>query len=475
MLVASSGGGGPVGGADTGCALSSPTNGSEERTPSPTADADADADVDADADTLHNGLNGHGGGRHAAAERGGAGQHDNGGGGGDDARRHLYENPLASAPVAVPGGRRVRDVTSQPHQSPSEKVDAWLLSCGTVEDGRDASESEQEPAPAAAPGSDDSDDESMEDALTDADDLDIHELLSRGCELLELEAPSEEPEAERPDSLQLQVEEPTAAAAPGRDEPTPDDDEGTASASGASSEFLLADRLKRSSSLKSGKTPPLTPGRKKFVRFADALGLDLQQVRTFRDEVPNVPAAAFRGLDVTDLFSASPDSPFLTTFPVAFSALGGCVGSSLDAAQRQLVTMFLQPTSGMGLEDRLRRDKVCLERVSTHDDDWSVRGVVRVLNMDYFKSVCVRYTLDEWRTWSDAVAAYVPGSCDGLSDRFQFRLYCSTLSAGQRLHFAVVFRCQGQEFWDNNGGADYTVLSALANHGSPEEWSGGRF
>jgi len=143
------------------------------------------------------------------------------------------------------------------------------------------------------------------------------------------------------------------------------------------------------------------------------------------------------------------------------------------------VPLFLQPSTGLGFEDRLRRDKVCLVSVTCHEDDWSVRGVVRVLNMDFYKSVCVRYTLDEWRTWSDTVATYVPGSCDGFADRFQFTIYCGTLSAGQRLHFAVAFRCQGQEFWDNNRGANYSVLCALAaGRGEDEvhgEWTGGRF
>lgn len=53
-------------------------------------------------------------------------------------------------------------------------------------------------------------------------------------------------------------------------------------------------RMRRSSSLKSGKTPPGTPCRKKIVRFADALGLDLAEVRSFLDEIPNVPKSAYK-------------------------------------------------------------------------------------------------------------------------------------------------------------------------------------
>jgi hypothetical protein len=62
----------------------------------------------------------------------------------------------------------------------------------------------------------------------------------------------------------------------------------------SSDSYSLPHRIQRSSSLKTGKTPPGTPGRKKIVRFADVLGLDLADVRTFLDEIPNVPTSAFR-------------------------------------------------------------------------------------------------------------------------------------------------------------------------------------
>lgn len=58
-------------------------------------------------------------------------------------------------------------------------------------------------------------------------------------------------------------------------------------------------RVRRCSSLKTGKTPPGTPGRKKIVRFADVLGLDLADVRTFLDEVPKIPKSAYEDLIVT--------------------------------------------------------------------------------------------------------------------------------------------------------------------------------
>lgn len=58
-------------------------------------------------------------------------------------------------------------------------------------------------------------------------------------------------------------------------------------------------RVRRCSSLKTGKTPPGTPGRKKIVRFADVLGLDLADVKTFLDEIPTVPRSAYADLHIS--------------------------------------------------------------------------------------------------------------------------------------------------------------------------------
>ena len=255
-----------------------------------------------------------------------------------------------------------------------------------------------------------------------------------------------------------------------------DADDEAASTSGASSSFAPPDQLKRSTSLKSGKTPPQTPGRKKFVRFADAMGLDLQRVHTFRDEIPTVPAAAFRGLDMDASPPSPPSPPPMASFQMSFGSAALTSGGGVPT--RHLVPMFLQPGGSLGFLDRLRRDRVVLENVTCNNDEHTVNGVVRVLNMDFHKAVFVRYTLDEWRTGPELQAEYVPGSCDGLSDRFRFSLYAGALMPGERVQFVLRFVCQGQQFWDNNGGENYLVqMIRSASALSVEElgdWSGGR-
>ena len=65
-------------------------------------------------------------------------------------------------------------------------------------------------------------------------------------------------------------------------------------------DFLRSEPVKRSTSLKTTKTPPGTPTRKKAVRFADALGLDLESVRHVLnlDAPPEIPGSALKDLKV---------------------------------------------------------------------------------------------------------------------------------------------------------------------------------
>ena len=56
-------------------------------------------------------------------------------------------------------------------------------------------------------------------------------------------------------------------------------------------------KLKKCSSLKTAKATENGSNRKiskKIVRFADVLGLDLERVKTFMDEIPRVPLSAFK-------------------------------------------------------------------------------------------------------------------------------------------------------------------------------------
>ncbi|KAJ6641847.1 Glycogen-binding subunit 76A [Pseudolycoriella hygida] len=182
-------------------------------------------------------------------------------------------------------------------------------------------------------------------------------------------------------------------------------------------------RVRRCSSLKSGKTPPGTPGRKKFVRFADVLGLDLADVKTFLDEIPTVPLSAYADLHVSDPM----DEPIL-------------LGPTID---RILMPLFQQPGGMTGFLDIVREQKVCLENAAVTDPVcMTITGCVRVRNLDFNKSVHLRYTLDGWKSFSDFQANYIVNSCDGFSDKFSFTIFGNSLQIGQRLEMAVRFSCK---------------------------------
>lgn len=205
-------------------------------------------------------------------------------------------------------------------------------------------------------------------------------------------------------------------------------------------------RVRRCSSLKTGKTPPGTPGRKKIVRFADVLGLDLADVKTFMDEIPVIPKSAYDDLTGCDVASSPPTR--------AAPRLGALT----------LVPLFQLPRD---LNERLERMLVCLESARVCDGvHVTVCGSVRVRNLDFHKTVHVRYSMNRWRTYTDLQANYAAGSCDGFSDRFQFVLYAPAITSGQRLEVAVRFQCKGQQYWDNNAGTNYCfdclALGALA-------------
>lgn len=207
-------------------------------------------------------------------------------------------------------------------------------------------------------------------------------------------------------------------------------------------------RVRRCSSLKTGKTPPGTPGRKKIVRFADVLGLDLADVRTFMDEIPKIPTSAYDDLSDADLTMSLSDQSLCSN------------GSPLDhhhpKPTKMLMPLFQQPGGEANFLDRVRDNQVCLENAVVADPiDLSVQGTVRVRNLDFNKSVHIRYSTDSWRTFADLQATYVDNSCDGFSDKFSFTLYVHTLNIGQKLEFAVRFHCKGCQYWDNNQGVNY--------------------
>ena len=190
--------------------------------------------------------------------------------------------------------------------------------------------------------------------------------------------------------------------------------------------------LRKSASLKSSKTPPGTPRRKKVVRFADAMGLDLESVRHVLnlDVPPKIPASAMKDLQT------------------------GLSEDRKEIGTKYIVETFQQPGANINFRDRVLCNKVALENALVVAG--SITGVVRVANIGFHKVVRVRFTTNNWATFHDIAASYMQNSNDGGTDRFSFTLVPpADFAPGSKLEFAVSFSISGVEYWDNNSGTNY--------------------
>ena len=100
-------------------------------------------------------------------------------------------------------------------------------------------------------------------------------------------------------------------------------------------------------------------------------------------------------------------------------------------------------------------------------------GYILTRNLAFEKYVGVRYTINDWETWSELDATFfatiAPTSSSFLGiDRFQFtmdlektfqescRAFLETILV-VRLSFCLRFHVQGRDYWDNNQGSNYNV------------------
>ncbi|XP_069419013.1 protein phosphatase 1 regulatory subunit 3G [Ovis canadensis] len=219
---------------------------------------------------------------------------------------------------------------------------------------------------------------------------------------------------------------------------------------------------------------------KKRVQFADALGLSLARVKHFSEaEEPQVPPAVLSRL---------------RSFPARaedLEGLPGLLAAVVAAGPRAPPPPRLQPLFELpgrsAAAARLRRQRVCLERVQCAAPGGAeVTGSGRVLGCPGPRTVVVRYTFTEWRSFLDVPAELRPepgkplppdapsgepgdGEEEPDAERFHFALSLppgllptegeDADAPGLAVHFAICYRCAQGEYWDNNAGANYTLRS----------------
>ncbi|KAF3198453.1 hypothetical protein TWF192_001106 [Orbilia oligospora] len=117
---------------------------------------------------------------------------------------------------------------------------------------------------------------------------------------------------------------------------------------------------------------------------------------------------------------------------------------------------------------------VRVEKVLLSHDKKSLLGHVAVANISFQKLVVARFTLDYWQTTSEVAAEFTNDIRrrhleDGY-DRFTFKIKLEDMAnlENKTLFFCVRYRCNDQEFWDNNNSINYQVdfkKKAIPQHG----------
>lgn len=217
---------------------------------------------------------------------------------------------------------------------------------------------------------------------------------------------------------------------------------------------------------------------KKRVQFADSLGLCLASVKHFSAaEEPQVPPAVLSRLqsfplrhkDLQHLSAALAELGGLAALPSSAPASASAPAPPRGLPQAVPLVPLFQAASGT---ERLQRDRVCLEEASgtaLAGSPTDVSGVVAVLGCPGPKEVTVRYTFNDWLSFLDSPAAALDQQPSGPVERYRFTLCLPPgLQEGTAVHFAICFRSQQGERWDNNGGANYTLRCPDGPASSPQ-------
>lgn len=184
------------------------------------------------------------------------------------------------------------------------------------------------------------------------------------------------------------------------------------------------------------ESPPPVVRRK--VSFADAFGLDLVSIKEFSSQDNEGKVADFL--------------------------------CGLDTDEYYLSCLFTPPSPEILLE-KVEEQKMALEAVALLPGTTTLRGTVRVANLCFQKAVYVRTTFDCWASHLDLLAEYIPGSSDGDTDGFSFRVTMVPpfQPEGVRVEFCLRYETPAGVFWENNNGMNYVLYCRKREHQDMEE------
>ena len=103
--------------------------------------------------------------------------------------------------------------------------------------------------------------------------------------------------------------------------------------------------------------------------------------------------------------------------------------------------------------ERVYDQQVILEHIFTRD--FIAYGTIRVTNRSFDKQVVIRYTFDRWKTVWNLKGNYGRHYPENNTDVFYFKLSVPTWI--RSVAFAIGYRVNNEEFWDNNHSENYTL------------------
>lgn len=176
----------------------------------------------------------------------------------------------------------------------------------------------------------------------------------------------------------------------------------------------------------------------------------------FNNEMPEVPLSAFKhlGPEGNQSCSDNDQQPEPTIDNDKFQHFRTDMTPE-SKKTFMLAPSFEQPGASSNFMNNVKSKNVCLETART-DLNGCIFGLVRVANLAYHKIVTVIWTKNSWETVNEQSADYVAGSSQGGTDQFSFLLKCRELGVETKIELCLKFSCQGENYWDNNDGRNYT-------------------
>ncbi|CAL2041308.1 unnamed protein product [Caenorhabditis brenneri] len=230
-------------------------------------------------------------------------------------------------------------------------------------------------------------------------------------------------------------------------------DSGFSSDDSIASDVSFTERLTRSKTLPSALRRSRSKQSVKRVRFADSLGLDLENLQYFVKEDLN--STQQFSIHFSSIPSSSSPPPQLPNIPKTL----------INQPAPRLVLHNFPYRSEHEYALKTRQSRVCVSALRASGS--SIVGQVNLLNVAFDKVVVVRYTTNGWQTQDEIVASYSHRlfATDDI-DAFNFTIAIPVKLTEGKCEFCVQYQVAGEEFWDNNDGQNYIVNVSLKT-GSP--------